>query len=124
MRPQKSNRKVSLPCSERLYQSTNEREWLTGDGDMANEGSYVAIALKVWTAQIERADKLFGRLSSGEVQREIAPGRNRLLYLWGHLTAVHDAMLPLLGMGERLHPQLDVPLVSTPANSQTPIPSP
>src|ERR1700730_6750740 len=32
MRPQKSNRKVSLPCSERLSQSTNEMEWLTGDG--------------------------------------------------------------------------------------------
>ena len=32
---------------------------------MANEGSYVALGLKVWTAQIERADKLFGTLSSG-----------------------------------------------------------
>src|ERR1700687_3771523 len=90
MRPQKSNRKVALPCSERLSQSANEREWLTGDGDMANEGSYVALGLKVWKAQIERADKLFGGLSSEEVLREIAPGKNRLLYLWGHLTAVHE----------------------------------
>jgi hypothetical protein len=46
---------------------------------MANEGSYVALGLKVWTAQIERADKLFGTLSSEEVLQEIAPGRNRLL---------------------------------------------
>jgi hypothetical protein len=30
-------------------------------------------------------------LSSEEVLREIAPGRNRVLYLWGHLTAAHDA---------------------------------
>ncbi len=90
---------------------------------MANEGSYVAIGLKVWTAQIERADKLFGRLSSEEVQREIAPGRNRLLYLWGHLTAIHDAMLPLLGMGERLHPEFDVAFVSNPDKSQAAIPS-
>ena len=71
---------------------------------MGNEDSYVALALKVWKAQIDRADKLFGSLSSEEVQHEIAPGRNRLLYLWGHLTAVHDAMLPLVGLGERLHP--------------------
>src|SRR4029077_19093138 len=112
MRLQKSNRKVALPCSERLSQSTNEVEWLTGDGDMANEGSYVALGLKVWKAQIERADKLFGRLSSEEVLREIAPGRNRLLYLWGHLTAMHDAMLPLLGLRERLHPEFDVAFVS------------
>ncbi len=64
---------------------------------MENEASCIALGLKVWKAQIERADKLFGSLSSEDVQREIAPGRNRLLYLWGHLTAIHDAMLPLLG---------------------------
>src|SRR5713226_1751466 len=101
MRPQKSNRKVALPCSERFFQSTNEREWSKGDGAMGNKGSYVALGLKVWKAQIERADKLFRGLSSEEVLREIAPGRNRLLYLWGHLTAIHDAMLPLLGLGDR-----------------------
>ncbi len=74
---------------------------------MGNEGSYVALGLKAWNAQIDRADKLFGGLSSEEILREIAPGRNRLLYLWGHLTAVHDAMLPLLSLGERLHPEFD-----------------
>jgi len=73
---------------------------------MGNEDSYVALGLKVWKAQIDRADKLFGGLSSEEVLREIAPGRNRLLYLWGHLTAIHDAMLPLLGLSERLHPEM------------------
>ena len=90
---------------------------------MGNEGSYVALGLKVWKTQIERADKLFGSLSSEEVQREIAPGRNRLLYLWGHLTAIHDAMLPLLGIGERLYPELDVAFVSNPDKSQAAIPS-
>jgi hypothetical protein len=90
---------------------------------MENEGSYAALGLKVWKAQIERADKLFGSLSSEEAQREIAPGRNRLLYLWGHLTAIHDAMLPLLGIGERLHPEFDVSFVSNPDKSQVAIPS-
>ncbi len=90
---------------------------------MENEGSYAALGLKVWKAQIERADKLFGSLSSEDVLREIAPGRNRLLYLWGHLTAIHDAMLPLLGIGERLHPEFDVAFVSNPDKSQATIPS-
>ena len=90
---------------------------------MANEGTYVALGLKVWKAQIERADKLFGSLSSEEVLREIAPGRNRLLYLWGHLTAIHDAMLPLLGLRERLHPEFDVAFVSNPDKSRADIPS-
>ena len=90
---------------------------------MGNEGTYVALGLKAWKAQIERADKLFGTLSSEEVLGEIAPGRNRLLYLWGHLTAIHDAMLPLLGIGERLHPELDVAFVSNPDKSRADIPS-
>ena len=90
---------------------------------MGNEGTHVALGLKAWKAQIERADKLFGTLSSEEVLGEIAPGRNRLLYLWGHLTAIHDAMLPLLGIGERLHPELDVAFVSNPDKSRADIPS-
>ena len=90
---------------------------------MGNEGSYAALGLKAWKAQIDRADTLFGALSSEQVLREIAPDRNRLLYLWGHLTAVHDAMLPLLGLGERLHPEFDVTFVSNPDRSQVAIPS-
>src|SRR6266478_736558 len=65
----------------------------------------------------------FWILSSEEVLREIAPGRNRLLYLWGHLTAMHDAMLPLLGLGDRFHPEFDVAFVSNPDKSQAAIPS-
>jgi len=90
---------------------------------MENEGTFVALGLKTWKAQIERADKLFGSLSSEEVLREIATGRNRLLYLWGHLTAIHDAMLPLLGLRDRLHPEFDVAFVSNPDKSLAGIPS-
>src|ERR1700682_2062644 len=90
---------------------------------MGHEGSYAGLGLKVWKAQIERADKLLGSLSSEEVLREIAPGRNRLLYLWGHLTATPDSMLPLLGLGERIHPEFDVVFVSNPDKSQAAIPS-
>jgi hypothetical protein len=90
---------------------------------MGNEGAYAALGLKVWKAQIDRADKLFGTLSSEHVLREIAPGRNRLLYLWGHLTAIHDAMLPLLGLGKRLYPEFDVAFVINPDKSQTATPS-
>jgi DinB superfamily len=90
---------------------------------MGNEDSHVALGLKTWNTQIDRADKLFEGLSSEEVLREIAPGRNRLLYLWGHLTAVHDAMLPLLSLGERLHPEFDAAFVSSPDKSRVDIPS-
>jgi hypothetical protein len=90
---------------------------------MGNESFYAALALKTWNTQIDRADKLFGALSSDEILREIAPGRNRLIYLWGHLTAIHDAMLPLLSLGERLHPEFDAPFVSNPDASRPDVPS-
>lgn len=50
---------------------------------------------------------MFSILSDEELQTEIAPGRNRVYYLLGHLTAHHDCLLPLLGIGSRLHPELD-----------------
>jgi len=90
---------------------------------MGNEGSYVALGLKAWKALIDRADTLFGALSSEQVLREIAPDRNRLLYLWGHLTAIHDAMLPLLSLGKRLYLEFDVAFVINPDKSQTGTPS-
>jgi hypothetical protein len=85
---------------------------------MGNEGSYVALGLKTWNAQIDRADKLFGGFSSEEILREIAPGRNRLLYLWGHLTAVHDAMLPLLSLENDFIPSLMSPSSRIPTNRE------
>src|SRR6267378_4499575 len=90
---------------------------------MTNEELYLAVALNGWKGNIERADKMFSGLSDQEVLREIAPGKNRLIYLWGHLTATHDTMLPLLGIGQRLHPGFDVAFISNPDKTQAGIPS-
>jgi hypothetical protein len=69
-----------------------QKRWkrLTGDGAMGNDGACGALGLNVWKTQIDRADKLFGALSSEEVLREIAPGRNRVLYLWGPRQYIRD----------------------------------
>ena len=74
---------------------------------MTPEDSIVATAVQSWTINVERADKLFSARDESQILQEIAPGRNRLVYLWGHLIAVHDGMAPLLGLGPRLHPELD-----------------
>lgn len=78
------------------------------------EQSLVTVALNSWKSAVERADRLFPVLSEEQLMKEVAPGKNRLIYLWGHLTAVHDRMLPLLGFGERLHPEFDVLFLSNP----------
>jgi hypothetical protein len=74
---------------------------------MTPEQAVVASAVQAWRTNLDRADKLFAGLTEQELLTEVAPGRNRLVYLWGHLIAVHDAMLPLLRLGPRLHPELD-----------------
>jgi len=56
---------------------------------------------------IGRLDEFIGPLDDEQLQRPVAPGRNRLVYLVGHLTATHDRMFPMLGLGKRLHPELD-----------------
>ena len=84
---------------------------------MTTEKSLVDSALRAWKSNVERADKLFEALSPGELEQEVAPEKNRLIYLWGHLTAVNDALLPLLGIGERLHPEFDAMFISNPDKS-------
>lgn len=84
---------------------------------MANGTMFVELALRNWKLGTDRADKFFGGQSEEDLQREIAPGKNRLIYIWGHLTAVNDALLPLLGFGPRLHPELDAMFIRTPDRS-------
>ena len=81
---------------------------------MTNETMFVDLGLRNWKLNIDRADKLFGGWSEDALRREIAPGKNRLIYIWGHLTAVNDALLPLLGFGPRLHPELEPMFIKNP----------
>lgn len=70
------------------------------------EETFIKMVLDAWHTQIKYADDLFNSLSDEQLMQEIAPGRNRGIYLLGHLTAVHDRMLPLLGLGEQRYPNL------------------
>jgi hypothetical protein len=87
-----------------------------------SEQALVTAALSSWKGNIDRADRLFSALNEEQLQKEVAPGKNRLIYLWGHLTAVHDRMLPLLGLGERLHPELDPIFISNPDRTVAKLP--
>ena len=81
---------------------------------MTLETSLIDSALRNWWSNVDRAGKLFGNLSQEQLLQEIAPGKNRLIYLCGHLTASNDALIPLLGFGARIHPELDLMFVSNP----------
>jgi hypothetical protein len=81
---------------------------------MSAETSFIDLALRNWKATVQREDGFFGELSEEQLQQEVAPGKNRLIYIWGHLTAFNDALLPLLGLGERVYPELDAMFITNP----------
>jgi hypothetical protein len=76
------------------------------------------MVLDTWHSKIKDADTLFEKLTDEQMQNEVAPNRNSGVYLLGHLTAVHDMMLPLLGLGEQMYPELKDTFISNPDKSQ------
>jgi uncharacterized damage-inducible protein DinB len=83
----------------------------------------VQVAINSWRLVLERANKALSNLTDDQLLKEVAPGKNRLIYLLGHLTAAHDAMFPILGLGERLHPELDAIFVTSPDKTGAQLPA-
>ncbi|HEY2470896.1 MAG TPA: DinB family protein [Terracidiphilus sp.] len=75
---------------------------------------FVTTVVASWKQIINRLDERFAPLDEEQLQKQVAPNKNRLFYLLGHLTAVHDRMLPLLGIGDRLHIELDDAYLTNP----------
>jgi hypothetical protein len=72
-----------------------------------HEINFTAAAVKAFRQNLDRTTKFFSTLTDAQLNTPIAPGKNRLGYIWGHLIAVNDAMFPLLGIGELLNPELE-----------------
>ncbi len=85
---------------------------------------FVKTVLFSWEQSLSQASAFFSNLTDEEFLRPIAPGKNRIIYLLGHLTAVHDRMMPLLGTGERQYPHLDETFITSPDNPAITMPSP
>jgi hypothetical protein len=85
---------------------------------MTTEEIMAATAVNTWKLVVGRFTKGIAPLSDEQLQQQVAPERNRLLYLVGHLTAVHDRMFSLLDIGERLHPELDDVYITSPDKSR------
>ena len=79
----------------------------------------VKMVLDAWHSKIKEANDIFDNLTDEQLQIEVAPNRNRGIYLLGHLTATHDGMLPLLNFGDRFYPQLDEIFIDNPDKSKT-----
>ena len=91
---------------------------------MSNEKQLaVKMVLDLWNSRLKATDELISSLTDEQLLKEVSPGRNRGIYLLGHLTAVNDAMLPLLGFEKSLHPQLAEPFLAKPDKTVAELPS-
>ena len=90
---------------------------------LTKEELFIKMVLDAWFSKLEKADKLFNTLPDEDLLKEVSPGRSRGIYLLGHLTAIHDAMLPLLGLGKSAYPELFHMFVEKPDKAVTEIPS-
>jgi hypothetical protein len=81
---------------------------------------FVEMAIKAWNVQISRASKFFDSLDDQSLNKEIAPGKNRVCYLLGHLVAVNDGMISLFALGERSYADLDEAFIKNPDRSGLP----
>src|SRR5882762_3177889 len=84
---------------------------------------FIKMVISAWETQNSRVNKLVETLSDEQLMSETAPGRNRGIYLVGHLAAVSDGILPILGWGERLYPHLENIFVTQPDKAASKIPS-
>ncbi len=84
---------------------------------MISDQIFVDSVIRSFQRVVTRIGAVCSNLSEEQLLAEVAPHKNRVIYVWGHLTAIHDAMLPILRLGERLHPELDLTFVSNPDRS-------
>ncbi|HTA63821.1 MAG TPA: DinB family protein [Bacteroidia bacterium] len=83
----------------------------------------VKSVLDSWNARIKEANNILDNLTDEQLQKEIAPGKNRGTYLLGHLTAVNDKMLPLLNFGPQQFSNLDDTFLSKPDKAVAEMPT-
>lgn len=84
--------------------------------------TFIQMVMKQWNIHVNRLDKVFDSLSDEALQLEIAPGKNRVIYLLGHLVASNDTMVKLFGLGERKYAFLDEAFLTNPDKSGLPMP--
>jgi len=84
---------------------------------MNNSELFTKLPLDAWKSQLNQANKLIDGFTDEQLNEEIAPGRNTVLYILGHLTAVSDNLIPLLGFGEKKRPELFEIFIKNPDKS-------
>jgi hypothetical protein len=78
----------------------------TSDNATALTEQIIKQVINAWASQNKNVTTFFTKYDDSVYMHEVAPGRNRAIYLFGHLIATNDGLLPILGLGEKLYPEL------------------
>jgi uncharacterized damage-inducible protein DinB len=74
-------------------------------------------AINIWNSEQARFNKVLDKISDEQLLQETAPNKNTGIYLLGHLMAVADAMMPLLGFGDAKYAHLQEAFLKMPDKS-------
>lgn len=77
----------------------------------AEKELFIKMVISNWELQNIRVNKLIAKLSDEQMASPTAPGRNSGVWILGHLIAVNDGMITLLGLGEKLYPELEAAFI-------------
>lgn len=80
-------------------------------------GQIIKQVINAWASNSKVISNFFSKYEDAYYLNEVAPGRNRAIYLLGHLIAANDSMLPMFDLGERLYPELETTFLKTPDKS-------
>ena len=81
---------------------------------MDQQQIFIKMALGTWDLQISRLEKVLSGFTDEQLLKEIAPGKNRVIYLMGHLIAYHDLLPETMGVGTRSYQHLDKAFMKNP----------
>jgi len=90
---------------------------------LSTDQLFVTTALKAWEIWLSRTTKFFDNLSDERMFEEIVPGKNRAIYIYGHLLVVSDAMIPQLGLGTASYAHLRDTFLSKPDRAAADLPT-
>ena len=83
---------------------------------------FVTTALNAWDQWTSRATKIFDSLTDEQLFTPIAPGKNRPIYLLGHLLVVNDALIAQMRLGEPNHSHLRETFITQPDGAVADLP--
>ena len=84
---------------------------------------FVKMVLNAWRGENKKLDDMISKYSDDQWLSETAPGKNTGIYLLGHLAAVNDGLVTILGFGNKQYPELESVFLFNADKSGQPMPS-